>query len=158
MKRIAIALAFGASTVGLILAYSTQARAVDEPENVIKYRRAVMLSMGAHTGAIVHVAKREVSFVGQVAAHARSINAMSKLITSLFPKGTGNDSAYKTRALPKIWNDWAHFAAAAKKLEAESAKLVEVAAGGDVAAIGAQLGNMGKACGGCHKPYRAKLK
>jgi cytochrome c556 len=31
-----------------------------------------------------------------------------------------------------------------------------VAASRDVGAIGAQLKNMGKACGGCHKPFRQK--
>jgi cytochrome c556 len=36
--------------------------------------------------------------------------------------------------------------------------MVEVAGGGDVGAIGAQLKNLGKACGGCHKPFRAEKK
>lgn len=134
------------------------ASAVDEPENVIKYRQAVMSAINGHTGAIVGVVKGEVSFVDHVAAHARGINEMSKLIPTLFPEGSSQFEFANTRALPEIWDDWTKFENAAKALQAESAKLVEVAEGGDIAAIGAQLQNLGKACGDCHKPFRAEKK
>jgi cytochrome c556 len=141
----------------LLLGFSAPAAAVDEPENVIAYRQSVMKAIGGHTGAIAAVAKGQVSYVDQVAAHARGINAMSKLITGLFPKGTDNFEYADTRALPDIWQDWSRFEAAAKDLQSESAKLIEVAeSGGDAAAIGAQLQNVGKACGSCHKPFRAE--
>ncbi len=123
-----------------------------------KYRQAVMKAIGGHTGAIVAVVKGEVSYVGQVAAHARGIHEMSKLLPGLFPKGTGRDSYPEPRALPELWNDRARFEAAAKDLQVQSAKLTAVAEGGDLAAIGAQLENLGKACGSCHKPFRAKKK
>ena len=153
MKRLLIALA-----VGAIAATATQALAVDEPENVVKYRKAVMKAIGGHTGQIAGVVKGEVSFVKQVGGNAHAINELSKVITSVFPKGTSKDAGFETRALPKIWQDWAGFEAAAKKLGEESAKLAKVAEGGDVAAIGAQFENVGKACGGCHKPYREEKK
>ncbi len=50
----------------------------------------------------------------------------------------------------------AKFEASAKDLQVQSAKLAEVAEGGDLAAIDAQLENLGRACGSCHKPFRAK--
>ncbi|RMD62353.1 MAG: cytochrome c [Alphaproteobacteria bacterium] len=141
------------------VALSAQAMAVDEPANIIKYRQAVMKAIGGHTGAIVGVAKGEVSFIGHVAAHARAIHDMSKLIPDLFPKGSDRAAFAETRALPDIWADWAKFEAAARKLQEESARMIQVAeGGGDAAAIGAQLQNMGKACGGCHKPFRAEKK
>jgi cytochrome c556 len=83
---------------------------------------------------------------------------MSKLLPDLFPKGTGQDNYPETRALPELWNDLAKFEASAKDLQVQSAKLAAVAEGGDLAAIGAQLENLGKACGSCHKPFRAKKK
>lgn len=153
MKIVTLAIA-----AGLVFAAASQAFAVDEPENVIKYRQSVMKAIGGHTGAIVGVVKGEVSFVGDVASHARGINEMSKLITKLFPAGTDNASMKDTRALPAIWEDKGKFEAAAQDLQTESAKLIEVAQGGDVAAIGAQLQNVGKACGSCHKPFRAEEK
>ena len=147
-----------AVAVVLVLGLGAQALAVDEPENVIKYRQAVLKAIGGHTGAIVAVVKGEVSYLGDVAAHARAIHEMSKLLPGLFPEGTGRDNYPETRALPELWNDWAKFEAAAKDLQVQSATLAEVAEGGDLAAIGAQLQNLGKACGSCHKPFRAKKK
>ena len=128
--------------------------AADEPQNVVNYRQAVMKAIGGHTGAIAGVVKGEVSYAAHVEGHAHAIAELAKLIPTIFPEGTGPDKA-ETRALAKIWEDWAGFEAAAKKLQEEAAKLAEVAKGGDAAAIGAQMGVMGKdGCGGCHKPFR----
>ena len=97
-----------------------------------------------------------------VAESARKISAAATKIPGLFPKGTarGDYDARLTRALPKIWEDWKGFEAAAARLAAESAKLAKVAANGDVFDIGGQFGAMAKkGCGGCHKPFRgAKVK
>jgi cytochrome c556 len=61
-------------------------------------------------------------------------------------------------AKPEIWLDSAGFQKAAKSLESEALKLMEVAAGGDKGAITAQFEAFGKAgCGGCHKTFRQKL-
>ncbi len=143
-------------TAAVLLGLASPAQAIDEPENVIKYRQSVMKAMNGHTGAIVGVVKGEVSYVGHVAAHAQGINAMSKLLPELFPKGTSVLDSDKTRARPEIWDDFSKLVAAAKALEVESAKMVEVAASGDLGAIGGQLQKLGKACGGCHKPFRQK--
>ena len=148
-----------AITTVFILGLTAPALAADQPENVIKYRQGVMKAIGAHIGGIAGVMKGEVSFKDHIAAHARGLHEMSKLVGGdLFPEGTGNDAFANTRALPKIWAEWDDFEAAVKKMEDESAKLIEVAQGGDMGAIGAQLGNLGKSCGGCHKPYRAEKR
>ncbi len=134
---------------------SSGAMAVEQPLNVIKYRQTTMKAIGAHMGAIVAVVKGEVPYTDQVAVHARAIGAMAKHLPSLFPEGTGPEVG-ETRALPAIWQQWDRFAAAARSLEAESARLAEIAeAGGDLAALGAQVGAVGKnGCGACHKPFR----
>lgn len=97
-----------------------------------------------------------------VAKNAQALSAAAKLIPAGYPKGTarGDFDEKTTRALPKIWEDWSGFEAAAEKLSAEAAKLASVAEGGDKDAIAAQFGNVGKnGCGGCHKPFRgAKVK
>lgn len=97
-----------------------------------------------------------------VAANARAISEAASKIPALFPKGThrGAYDEKMTRALPKIWEDWNGFKAAADVLATESAKLATIAATGDAAAIAAQFGATGKkGCGGCHKPFRgAKVK
>jgi len=97
-----------------------------------------------------------------VNAHAHLLNAASKEIVALFPKGTGRGDFddKTTRSVAKIWEDWDDFKKAAEGLTRESAKLAEVAAGGDKDVIAAQFGKTGKiGCGGCHKPFRgAKVK
>lgn len=153
MRIMTIAVALGVS-----LGLTGQGLAVDEPESIVKYRQAVMKAIGGHMGSMAAVAKGKVSFVSHVAEHARGINGMSKLVLDIFPKNSGPMDSANTRALPAIWDKWPEFKAASKAMQLESAKLVKVAEGGDVGAIGAQLKNLGKACGGCHKPFRAKKK
>ena len=147
-----------ALTLGLFAASAPQALAVDEPENVIKYRQAVMKAIGGHIGGIAGVVKGEVSYTGDVAAHARGIQEMSRLVSKLFPKGTDNAMHKNTRALPAIWQDSAKFEGAVKALQTASANLVKIAEAGDPAAFGGGLQELGKACGGCHKPFRAEKK
>ena len=97
-----------------------------------------------------------------VFAHAHLLKDASEQIVALFPKGTGrgNFDDKTTRALPKIWEDWDGFKKAADVLTVESAKMADVAQGGDKNAIAAQFGQLGKnGCGSCHKPFRgAKVK
>lgn len=107
-------------------------------------------------------AKEGEGTASSVAENATALSAAAAKITADYPKGTGRgDFDDKvTRALPKIWEDWQGFQAAATALQTEAAKLATVAAGGDKNAIAAQFGMVGKlGCGGCHKPFRgAKVK
>lgn len=150
-RNLRIALGACAASVMLLVG---SAQAANEPAALIAYRQATMKAIGGHMGALGAFAKGEVDFVDDVAGHAHAINELSKGLARLFPEGSGKEAG-ETRALPKIWEDWAGFEAAIKRLSDESAKLAEVAKGGDSAAIAAQIGELGKkGCGGCHKPYR----
>jgi len=82
--------------------------------------------------------------------------AFSETIVSRFPKGTGigDTGVTKTRALQDIWTKPAEFKAAADALTAVL-KNVDAALGtGDKAKIDAAFNEVGKGCGGCHKPFR----
>ena len=144
-----------ATGLALAIGVSSASVAAGDPLNVIKYRQTTMKAIGAHMGAIVAVIKGEVPFADQVATHARAIHGMAKHLHTLFPEGTGPEAG-ETRALPAIWEQGEKFREAVGRLQAESAKLAEIAAnGGDLAAVGAQVGALGKnGCGGCHKPFR----
>jgi cytochrome c556 len=129
----------------------------DDAKSVIAYRENVMKSMAAHITQIAMVAKGEVSFAAHVVANAQAIANAAKVIPEVFPKGTTEaEAGVESEAKAEIWNEWDKFTAAAKNLETQATKLAEVAAGGDAAAVGAQLGEVGKACGGCHEPFRKK--
>jgi cytochrome c556 len=155
VKRIVRSLAIGLLAGAALLALAQGAAQADSADKVIAYRQLVMKSIGAHIGAIVSVVKGEVSYTGHVAAHASAIAAAARMIPDIFPEGTAEG---ETRAKPEIWQDWEKFTAAAGTVQREAAKLAEVAAGGDVAAIGAQLGALGNGCGGCHKPFRKEKR
>jgi cytochrome c556 len=145
--------------VGITLAVTglvAPGAAAEDPSALIAYRQSVMKAIGGHMGAIAMAAKGDVGFTDEVAGHAHAINEMSKNLARLFPAGSGKEAG-QTRSLPIIWEKWDDFAAAAKALETESAKLAEVAEGGDRLAIAAQTGELGnKGCGGCHKTFREK--
>lgn len=145
--------ALGLLAAAFTLAAAVPARAADDPANVIKYRQNVMKSQAGHIGAIAAVVKGEVSYTRHIAAHARALERTSAMIPDMFPEGTGVGD---TRAKPDIWQNWAKFEVAAKALGTASGELARVAESGDMAAVGAQLQEVGKACGGCHKPFRKK--
>jgi cytochrome c556 len=126
-----------------------------EAEPIIAYRQTVMKSMGAHIAAIAMVAKGEVGYTGHVEGHAKAIAAVARMIPEIFPAGSG---VGKSHAKPEIWQDWDKFKAGADNLAAQADKMAALGAGGDVAQIGAQLGQLGKACGGCHEAFREKEK
>jgi len=140
--------------VGLLLGATGQTLAADTPESLVKYRQAVMKAIGGHTGAIASVVKGETSYGPHVVHHARSIKEMSGLVTDIFPPESNYDNYNKTAALPEIWKEPAKFKQAVEAFQAAAVKLAEVAEGGDMQAIGGQLGELGKSCGGCHKPFR----
>ena len=147
MKRAAIAAGALVLAAGL-MAVPVVAGAVDDP---IKVRQAVMRSQGVHLGALAAIAKGEVPWTALAEGHAFAVVSFSAVIPSLFPEGSGTG---ETNAKPEIWTERAKFEQAAADLNAAATKLVEIAKGGDPAAIGAALGAVGGACGGCHKPFR----
>jgi len=132
--------------------------AADEPANIIKYRQSFMKANGAHISMLAAMAKGEVSWTDELVGHAHALHEQSQNALRLFPEGSGKgDTEVESAALPVIWEKWSEFEQAAKNFETESAKMVEVAEGGDMAAIGQQLGALGKnACGGCHETFREK--
>jgi cytochrome c556 len=124
------------------------------PAEIIKARQDHFKDMGRSMKAIVDQLKSGSIDKTVVTDAAKKIAAYSKQVPSWFPKGSGPESGVKTLAKPEIWSKPADFQAAADKLPPEADKLVEVAATGDAAMIGAQLKATGMTCGGCHKPFR----
>ena len=142
--------------VGLALGVAGQGLAADSPEAAVKYRQSVMKAIGGHMGAIAAVVKGEVSHGPHVANHARGIQDMSLIVPDIFPPNSTYDDYNKTDALPEIWKQPEKFKQAVQAFQAAAADFAQVAESGDSGAIAAGLGALGKACGGCHKPFRYK--
>ena len=68
-------------------------------------------------------------------------------------KGTGWEA---TRAKPAIFTDKEKVGKVAMAFNKEANEMAKVAATGDAAAVGAQLGKLGDTCKGCHDDFKAK--
>jgi cytochrome c556 len=126
----------------------------------VKARQAYMTVIGFNMGGLGAMAKGESEYDAATAtAMAGNLSLLSQMNTGgLWPKGTDNAAMPgKTRALPKAWED---YAAVAEKHEAftKAAANLAAEAGKGKEALGAAMKDVGKSCGGCHKPFRAPKK
>ena len=90
---------------------------------------------------------------------AKGLQAAAGKIPAMFPKGTGRPDVDEktTRALSKIWDDWAGFEKAAKALGEHAGHIAMYAAQGNADEVKMHAGLAGKeGCGACHKPFRGK--
>ena len=84
---------------------------------------------------------------------AARINQLADQAESWFPAGTGPDVG-KTQARAEIWQQPQQFAAGMQDFRAAAAAFNQAAQGGDIAAIRAAHGNLGKTCKSCHERFR----
>ena len=87
-------------------------------------------------------------------ASATDIHDRAGRLDGYFPEGSGRDAGWDTEALPTIWEKPEEFKAAQLKFLEESATMMEVAAGGDAAAVGEQVKALGASCKNCHDTFR----
>jgi len=145
--RLALALAIGLAAGGTALAAVDAAKVEhDRHENFHK--------IGAAFKVVNDQLKADKPDTGAIAAQAHIVRELAPQIPTWFPAGSGPESGVKTRAKPEIWSDKAGFAAAAKGLEAESAKLETIARAGDLEAVKIQVKAVGGACKTCHDKFR----
>jgi cytochrome c556 len=165
VRNVTSRLILTAALAGVLAACSSEAPAdapadapVDaaalDPAAVIKERHDNFEAIGKAFKAVRGELEKDAPDFTLIAASATDINTRAMKIEGHFPAGTSVDDGIKTEALPAIWAKPTEFSAAAKKLVDESAKLTELAAGGDKAAVGAQAMAMGGACKGCHDQFR----
>lgn len=143
---LAVVLALGAS--GAIAASAA--------ETAIATRQAGYKKMGAAFKAINEELRKDAPDMKLIAANAKVVDAQAAQVPNWFPKGSGPEAGFKTKAKPAIWAEPAKFAAAGSNLKAQAAKLASLSATGDLAATKAQVRAVGGACKACHDPYRAE--
>ncbi|MCX7144395.1 MAG: cytochrome c, partial [Proteobacteria bacterium] len=121
-------------------------------EDAIKYRKNALFVMSQHFGRLGPVVKGERPYdKDEVAKNAAIAEQMSHLPWAAFVAGSDKGD---TRAKPEIWTDAAKYKAAVEKMQQEMDKLSAAAKSGDLNAIKAQFGEVGKSCKGCHDAYR----
>tara|TARA_B100000686_G_scaffold352158_1_gene453188 strand:+ start:1740 stop:2201 length:462 start_codon:yes stop_codon:yes gene_type:complete len=139
----------GAVAVLVVLSMPTQLDAMAD-EKMLKYRNSVMWSLTAHLGGIFQNMKGEVNAKANIPHHAKALAPIAASILAMFPHGSDGG-----RTKPEIWSDWEGFEKAAAGLVSAANALAVIADSGDISMIGAAARAVGKACGDCHKPYRA---
>jgi len=143
-------------TIALAATAFADGHAQPAPDDTVKARRALMGTIGYHTGILGNMAKGEMPYDAAMAtAAAENISAaatMNRL--TIWIEGSGVGAAEGTRAKPDIWSDPAGFETAAMGLETAAATMV-MAAGTDLDALRGAMQGLGAACSTCHKAYRA---
>lgn len=150
MKRTVVA-AIAALALG---AFAGAATAQVKPEVLVKQRQAAMTLIGKYFGPLGGMAQGKVPYNAQVVQ--RNAGFLDNLTRMPWDGFDASTKGQKSRALPAVFDDSAKFKEAASRLENEVAKLYQVSRGGDEAAVKAQIGAVGKSCGGCHDNFREK--
>ncbi len=135
----------------------TQGQA-DTGADAIATRQGFMKLVVWEAGPLFGMAKGDIAYDAEAAkTHAANLEALSHYpYTGLFLTGTSKaDRPGKTVAKPDIWQDRAKFETAFDDWQAAVAVLGDKVGNGQPA-LAAAVGELGKACGGCHKPFRAK--
>ena len=140
---------FTASAVAIVFAQEVK------PDRAIKYRQGVLTAVGWNFGVLGGMAKGEIPYnKDEAIRRATNVANLSTLPWEGF--SPGSDQGAPTKAKPDIWKEPAKFKERQDKFIEEANKLAMVAKSGDEAALKAQVGATGKACGNCHDDFRAK--
>lgn len=151
MKR-KIALALLATTL------AGTALAQVKPEDAIKYRQSGYAFMAWNMGRIKMNVEGDKFNKEEVLKAATAIQAIANSgMGALYLPGTDKGKGWEeTRAKANIWTEQEKLGKAAMAFNKEANELAKVAASGDAAAVGAQLGKLGGTCKGCHDDFKAK--
>lgn len=129
------------------------AAATDAPP-VIEERQANFKAIGKSFKAIRTQLEGDAPDMEAIATAATDLNAAALKVEDYFPEGTSVDDGFDTEALAAIWEKPEQFAEAHQRLVDASAEMITIAAGGDAAAVKAQVGVVGGSCKNCHDNFR----
>jgi cytochrome c556 len=149
--KLLLALLATALTAGTVVAQV-------KPEDAIKFRQSGYAFMAWNMGRIKMNVEGGQYNKDEVIKAANAIQAiansgMGALYVPGSDKGTGWEA---TRAKAGIFIDKENVGKLAMAFNKEANEMAKVAATGDAAAVGAQLGKLGGTCKGCHDDYKAK--
>lgn len=151
MRRSTVAIAVALS----LGAVAGAALAQVKPELLVKQRQSVMTLQGKYFGPLAAMAQGKAPYNADIVKrNATFLDNLTRMPWDTFDPSTKDVKG--TNALPAVWEQPEKFREAASRLENEAHKLYEVSQSGDEGAVKAQIGAVGKACGGCHENFRQK--
>ena len=124
-----------------------------DAEKAVDYRQAVMNVYAWNVTTMGDMVKGKTAFdAAAFASHARDLAAAAELeLMAAFPEDSITD---ESDAREEIWLDFGKVEDKHQALRDPSAKLAEVAAGGDEVAMKEQFGATAKTCKGCHDDFK----
>jgi cytochrome c556 len=148
----------GALLAVATLAASAGAHAQVKPEDAIKFRQSGYAFMAWNMGRIKSNVEGGNFNKDDVIKAANAIQAIANSgMGALYLPGTDKGKGWEeSRAKANIWTDKENLGKVAVEFNKEANEMAKIAATGDVAAIGAQLGKLGGTCKGCHDDFKAK--
>jgi cytochrome c556 len=150
MKRCLIALAVLASAAGV----AGSAQAQQKPEDIIKYRKAVMTVQSWNMRPMALMVKGQQPYDAALFAwYAGVIQSTSFMLPDAFLPGSDKGD---TKARPEIWTNASRFKQAVDSFNSDAQKLVAATRAGTLDAVKGPFGAVAKNCGGCHKEFRMK--
>lgn len=147
-KRVCVGALFGIAGMALTAVAATE-------EDTIKYRQAVMKSVGGHMGAIAQIVRGKVDHKEDLAYHAQAISRAMDDVGKLFPAGSDFG---ETRALSAIWEKAADFKQKSDDARSAAAAFAAAAQTGEQSDIGPKFKGLADSCKACHKDYREEDK
>lgn len=129
-----------------------------KPEDAIKFRQSGYGFMAWNMQRIKMNVEGGNFNKEEVIKAANTIQAIANSgMGALYLPGTDKGTGWEpTRAKANIWTDREKLGKVATEFNKEANEMAKIAATGDAAAIGVQLGKLGGTCKGCHDDFKAK--
>lgn len=124
------------------------------PEDIIKYRQNVMQAIGGNAAGAEAILENKVAFKDRLIDHARALEAATRNIPALFPRGT--ESGADTRAREEIWTKREQFEKSAKDTHEKAAAFTKAVAANDVGQMRSAFEALDKSCSACHREFRKR--
>lgn len=157
MRTGTIAVIIGGSALA-VLSVSATARPLDRASalRVMHERHEGMEQIGKATKAAAREVRSSSPNLATVRASAAVIARLAPQLSGWVPAGTGPELG-KTGAKPAIWQHPQDFAAKSVAFQKAAIGFNAAARSGNVDAIRANFGAMGKTCSACHDLYRSDM-
>ena len=139
----------------LLMGAAGTASAAGIPQ-IIHARQAHLHKMGRLAKSLRDQIWRSRPNWGVVVRDANQIEQLAAALPNWFPAGSGQGHGIKTRASAAIWAKPQAFAQAAHRLLSSSQDLAAAAARHDRRALALRSRALGRACGSCHRAFRAR--
>ncbi len=141
-------------SLAVSMGFALDAAAQAKPETLVKQRQAAMTLIAKYFGPLGGMAQGRVPYNQQtVQRNAAILDVLKDTPWDGFHEST---KGVKSAALPAVWEKPNDVKQGIERFQTEVGKLAQVSKSGDEAAVKAQIGAVGKTCGGCHDSFREK--